>query len=131
MPAFSNKSDKGAALNRRVEIKVTGDVEVYHQKKLENDRATPNADLKKSALLKNYPNPFKGQTTLEAFIAETAAEASVNITDMKGNAIKTIHVLERGNTSLNLNLQEEAKGIYIATLFTDGVPQNTLKLTLQ
>ena len=131
MPAFSNKSDKGAELNRRVEINVTGDVEVYHQKKLENDRATPNADLKKSALLKNYPNPFKGQTTLEAFIAETAAETSVNITDMKGNAIKTIHVLERGNTSLNLNLQEEAKGIYIATLFTDGVPQNTLKLTLQ
>jgi outer membrane protein OmpA-like peptidoglycan-associated protein len=131
MPAFSNHNDKGAALNRRVEIKVTGDVEAYHQKKLEKELATPNADLKKSVLVKNFPNPFKGQTTLEAFIAETAADAFVNITDMKGNAVKTIHILERGNTSINLNLQEEANGIFIATLITDGVTQNTLRLNLQ
>jgi flagellar motor protein MotB len=131
MPAFSNQTGKGAALNRRVEIKVTGDIEVYQQKKREKDQAAQNIESNKSLLIKNFPNPFKGQTTLDVFINETVADAFINITDIKGNTLKTIHILERGNTTINLNLQEEAIGTFIATLITDGVPQNTLKLSLQ
>ena len=131
MPAFSNQTGKGAALNRRVEIKVTGDIEVYQQKKCEKDQATQNIESNITLLIKKFPNPFKGPTTLDVYINETVADAFINITDIKGNTLKTIHILERGNTTINLNLQEEATGTFIATLITDGVPQNTLKLSLQ
>ena len=94
------------------------------------NRAT-RIESNKSLLIKNFPNPFKGQTTLDVFINETVADAFINITDIKGNTLKTIHILERGNTTINLNLQEEATGTFIATLITDGVPLNTLKLSLQ
>jgi len=131
MPAYDNTKEVGQALNRRVEIKLTGNSEAYATKKQEVDAAV-SAELKeKSALIKNFPNPFKEMTTLEAYVKTDVKDAVITILDIEGKHVKTIHLLERGSTSVNFDGQSLTKGIYIVTLQTDGVAQNTLKIILQ
>jgi hypothetical protein len=132
MPAYDNTKEIGKELNRRVEIKLTGDANDYLVKKLAADSATNTLVLdNKSTLIKNFPNPFQGTTTLEAFVKADVKDAVISIQDLNGKLVKTIHVLERGNTTVNFDALSLSKGLYTATLITDGVTNNTLKLVLQ
>lgn len=126
MPAYDNTSEKGKILNRRVELKITGDNNLYYQKK--NAEALTGATQVKSALLQNYPNPFIGSTTIEAYVLETAKEAHIIITDLTGKTIKTIYLLERGKTSVVVDANGLSEGIYIASLYTDGSASGSIKL---
>lgn len=131
MPAYDNTKEIGQALNRRVEVKLTGNSQTYLAKKAEADAAITPELSEKSTLIKNFPNPFIDMTTLDAYIKTDVKDASVTIMDINGKHVKTIHLLERGNTSVNFDGQSLAKGIYMATLSTDGAKQNTLKIILQ
>jgi len=131
MPAYDNTKEIGQALNRRVEVKVTGNSQTYVAKKAEADAAIAPELSEKSTLIKNFPNPFMDITTLDAYIKPEAKEANITIMDINGKHVKTIHLLERGNTYVNFDGQSMAKGIYTATLHTDGAKQNTLKIILQ
>jgi outer membrane protein OmpA-like peptidoglycan-associated protein len=126
MPAYDNTKEEGKILNRRVELKITGDNTVYYQKK--NENPLTGIETEKSSLLQNFPNPFVGSTTIEAYILETAKEAHILITDMTGKNVKTIYVMERGKTSAILDAGNLAEGIYSATLFTDGAVSGSIKL---
>lgn len=132
MPAYDNTKEIGKELNRRVEIKLTGDANDYLVKKLAADSATNMLVLdNKSTLIKNFPNPFQESTTLEAFVKADVKDAVITIQDLNGKLVKTIHVLERGNTTVNFDALSLSKGLYTATLITDNVTNNTLKLVLQ
>jgi flagellar motor protein MotB len=126
MPAYDNTNEKGKVLNRRVELKITGNNSVYYQKK--NENPLTGIVTEKSALLQNYPNPFIGSTTIDAFVLENVKEASVLITDLAGKTIKTIYLMERGKTSVIFDAGNLAEGIYSATLFTDGTNAGAIKL---
>jgi hypothetical protein len=132
MPAYDNTKELGKELNRRVEIKLTGDANDYAVKKLTIDSvANSNALENKSTLIKNFPNPFQGTTTLEAFVRSDVKDAVISIQDLNGKLVKTIHLLERGNTTVNFDALSLSKGLYTATLITDNVTSNTLKMLLQ
>lgn len=132
MPAYDNTKELGKDLNRRVEIKLTGNTQVYATKKAETDAATLNNALAdNSSLIKNFPNPFQDMTTLEAYLKMDVKDAYITISDITGKLVKTIHLLERGNTSVNFDGQALTKGIYTASLVTDGEQKNTLKIILQ
>lgn len=131
MPAYDNTKEVGQALNRRVEVKLTGNSQTYLAKKAEADAAIAPELSEKSTLIKNFPNPFIDMTTLDAYIKTDVKDANITIMDINGKHVKTIHLLERGNTSVNFDGQSLAKGIYMATLNTDGAKQNTLKIILQ
>ena len=126
MPAYDNTNEKGKILNRRVELKIIGDQAVYFEKK--NAESLAGIDIVKSSLLQNYPNPFIGSTTIDAYILETAKEAHITITDLTGKAIKTIYLIERGKTSAIFDAGNLAEGIYVASLFTDGAASGSIKL---
>ncbi|HWY10970.1 MAG TPA: T9SS type A sorting domain-containing protein, partial [Bacteroidia bacterium] len=81
-----------------------------------------------SSLLKNYPNPFIGSTTIDAYILESAKEAHIIVTDMTGKTIKTIYLLERGKTSVVFDASSFSEGIYVASLFADGIATGSIKL---
>lgn len=131
MPAYDNTKEKGQALNRRVQIKLSGNVQEYAQKKTAADSVTLKNSLEtKSTLIKNFPNPFQFSTTMEAYIKNDVQQATVVISDITGKHIKTIHLMERGATSINFDGQGLNKGIYTATLNTDGAQANTLKIIL-
>ncbi len=131
MPAYDNTKAVGQALNRRVEVKLTGNSQAYLTKKANADAAITPELSEKSTLIKNFPNPFIDMTTLDVFVKSDVKDASITIMDVNGKQVKTIHLLERGNTNVNFDGQSLAKGIYMATLNTDGAKQNTLKIILQ
>jgi len=126
MPAYDNTSEKGKLLNRRVELKIIGDQAAYYEKK--NAESLAGIDIVKSSLLTNYPNPFIGSTTINAYVLETAKEAHLLITDLTGKTIKTIYLVERGKTSVIFDAGNLAEGVYVASLFTDGAASGSIKL---
>ncbi len=82
MPANDNYTEKGKTLNRRAELKITSDNSSCYEKK--NTVGLQMAMETKSCLIKNYPNPFIGNTTIEANILPTVKEACLLVTDMTG-----------------------------------------------
>jgi outer membrane protein OmpA-like peptidoglycan-associated protein len=124
MPVSSNGTDQGKAYNRRVEIKLLGDESAYQEKKKEE------IVEEKSKLLTNYPNPFATYTTLEAFITEGTKNAQIMISDMQGNAIKTIFLLERGKTSALFDGSFLPNGTFTASLITDGQVNGSIKMVI-
>lgn len=130
MPAYQNTNELNKGLNRRVEIKFAGNQETYAAYRA--DSIKPNTiDEEKSALIKNFPNPFIGQTKLQAYVKNGVKSAQIQIKDINGKHIKTIFLMERENTEVTFDGLYLSKGIYFATLITDGTPLNTLKLVLQ
>ncbi len=126
MPAYDNTNEKGKILNRRVELKIIGDQATYFEKK--SAEPLTGIDVVKSSLLQNYPNPFIGSTTIDAYILETAKEAHITITDLTGKTIKTIYMMERGKTSVVFDAGNLSEGVYVASLFTDGSAAGSIKL---
>lgn len=123
-PAYSNATDQGKAWNRRVDIKLLGDDDQY----LASKKATDVVKEDKPKLLSNYPNPFAGYTTIEAYITEEANNAMLVISDLTGAKIKTIHLLERGKTSAQFDGSLLVSGTYFATLVVDGQTNGTVKM---
>lgn len=126
MPSNDNYSENGKVLNRRVELKITGDNTAYYEKKSIAD--TKLITEEKSTLIKNYPNPFVGNTTIEANLLPNVKEAYLLITDMTGKIIKQIYLVERGTTSAMFDGGNLAEGIYNVTLITDGQNSGNLKI---
>lgn len=126
MPAYDNTIEKGKILNRRVELKIIGDQSVYFEKK--NAENLSGIKTEKSSLLQNYPNPFIGSTTIEAYLLDNIQEAHLVIMDLTGKVVKTIYLMERGKTSVIFDAGNLAEGIYIASLFADGVASGSIKL---
>ncbi len=132
MPEYDNRTEIGKHMNRRVEIKIGGNAENYTNKKKEDASFTAETSgLKKCELIKNFPNPFDGITTVEAYVLPEIKQANIIICDINGRQIKNIYLLERGYTSAYFDAQYFSKGIYTATLFADGQPINSLKMVLQ
>lgn len=124
-PAYSNATEQGKAWNRRVDIKLLGDDDQYLAQKKAVD-----AKEEKTKLISNYPNPFGGYTTLDAYITEEAKSAMIVISDMTGSRIKTIHLLERGKTSAQFDGSLLSNGTYFATLVVDGQTNGTVKMVV-
>ncbi|MBL7918364.1 MAG: choice-of-anchor L domain-containing protein [Bacteroidia bacterium] len=131
LPAYDNKNDLGKKLNRRVEVKIGGNAQDYAEKKPITSPVDENGEIKKSALIKNFPNPFIGSTTLDAYIVNETKQANIIISDLNGKQVKNIYVLEKGETTINFDATGLAKGIYTASLMVDGQMTNTLKMILQ
>ena len=126
MPAYDNTNDKGKILNRRVELKIIGDQVVYFEKK--NAEKLNGIKTETSSLLQNYPNPFVGSTTIEAYLLDGVKEAHLSIMDLTGKIVKTIYLVERGKTSVIFDAGNLAEGIYVASLVADGASAGSIKL---
>jgi outer membrane protein OmpA-like peptidoglycan-associated protein len=127
MPRSDNYNEEGRQLNRRVEIKLCGSLAKYQEAKtaeLSNAREA-------NAIRDNFPNPFSSSTTIRAFLNGEVKQASLLVSDLKGNLVKTIHVLDRGATETFFGAEDLPGGTYLATLYADGVSAGSLKLIVQ
>jgi outer membrane protein OmpA-like peptidoglycan-associated protein len=123
MPVYDNKSDEGKHMNRRVELKLLGNDKKYISVKKNEFIAE-----EKSKLINNSPNPFSGSTVLNAFILDNAKEAKILISDITGQQIKTVYILERGSASVSFEAYGLTSGIYLANLIVDGTSASSLKM---
>lgn len=126
MPAYANNTDDGKHMNRRVELKLLG-----NDKKYIADKKSETIAQEKSALINNTPNPFTDYTLINASILDNVKQAQLIITDLSGKQIKTIYMLERGNTNVNFNSQNLTNGIYIVNLICDGASCGAIKIIVE
>lgn len=126
MPAYDNRSDEGKHMNRRVELKLLG-----NDKKYSADKKSDAIAGEKSKLINNVPNPFSGNTIINAYIIDSAKEAKIIISDITGKQIKIIYLLEKGNASVSLDTYGLTSGIYLANLIVDGSAAGAIKMILE
>ncbi|MEZ4962434.1 MAG: DUF4331 family protein [Saprospiraceae bacterium] len=76
--------------------------------------AAPQA-IGKSFMMGNYPNPFKGQTSLQYEVAE-AGNLNIGVYDMSGRLVHTLvnGEVEQGRYSVEFNGSDLVPGIYFA-----------------
>ncbi|MGZ4041829.1 MAG: choice-of-anchor L domain-containing protein [Bacteroidia bacterium] len=125
-PAYDNKSELGKHMNRRVELKLLG-----NEIKYASDKKNETITEEKSSIINNTPNPFVGQTTINASILNNVKDARLIISDLQGKQVKEIFILERGNASVGLDAQILNNGIYLATLVCDGQGCGAIKMILE
>ncbi len=94
------------------------------------DRAEVAPAKAQNFLMSNQPNPFSRSTSVQVSIPETVHSAEIVVTDMAGKEIARYNVAERGQASVEVNLQNAPKGTYICNLIADGQNAGTLKLAL-
>jgi len=80
-------------------------------------------------LEQNTPNPVNGTTIIRYHVPETTMLASINITNAKGQVIKTV-TLSKGSGQVSLNTAMLASGTYNYTLYVDGKQADTKRLVI-
>ena len=79
--------------------------------------------------VKAYPNPTQGATNLQLDL-QNAGEVSVSVMNMMGEVVYTsVNDLAAGSFMMNIDLSNEASGMYFANIVKDGVAQ-TVKINL-
>jgi hypothetical protein len=86
--------------------------------------------LTSAYLEQNMPNPVSGTATIRYHVPETATSAVLNITNVKGQVVKTFTLSNRGTGQINLNTQALAAGTYNYTLYVDRKSVATKRLVV-
>ena len=84
------------------------------------------------AMVQNYPNPFRGQTTFKYHVAETSP-VTINIFDLSGRKVATAVNEARqqaGTYEAVFNGDQLSGGIYIATLSAGNKTAQSIKISV-
>lgn len=76
----------------------------------------------------NSPNPFEGKTSINYYIPETVATASIVFYSVSGQLIKKEPINTFGSGTLDLNASEVAGGMYTYALEVDGKIADTKRM---
>ncbi len=85
----------------------------------------------KLAMMQNYPNPFKGQTTFKYHVTETAP-VTISIYDLAGKKVGTAinETKQPGDYEASFDADHLASGIYIATLSSGYRTVQSIKISV-
>ncbi|MBT33118.1 MAG: hypothetical protein CMO01_25950 [Thalassobius sp.] len=81
-------------------------------------------------LYQNEPNPSTGSTSIRAFIKEDIITAKLLIIDNMGELVKEIEIKNRGEITINPQLNNLKKGIYIYKLITSDSSSDVKRLMI-
>jgi len=84
----------------------------------------------KSFIQQNIPHPFNKETTIEFYIAQNNAKASILIYDMTSKLLKRIKLNVSGNGSVIINANDLQPGIYLYTLVINDIEVDTKRLMI-
>ena len=98
--------------------------------RLANGQSVTTTTLTYSSLEQNTPNPVSGTTTIRYHVPEGSTSAMLNITDAKGQVVRSLTLTSRGTGQLNLNTSALAFGTYNYTLYVNGKQADTKRLII-
>lgn len=81
-------------------------------------------------LFQNAPNPFTSSTAIRYTLPDDVKDASILIFDMQGKLLKTIAVNDRGSSSVTIEGNDLAAGMYIYALVADGAEVDSKRMIL-
>jgi hypothetical protein len=80
------------------------------------------------SLEQNAPNPVTGTTSIRYHVPPTATSVRLELTNAKGQVVKTVSLNNRGTGQVNLNTQGLSSGTYHYTLYVDSRQADTKRL---
>lgn len=83
---------------------------------------------RKVVLDQNSPNPFHDQTTITYEIKTDFKSAMIMFTDMSGEVIKEVPIVEKGKGQLNVFAPDLTNGIFTYYIIVDGKTLTTKKM---
>ena len=95
-----------------------------------------SSSLKKSTqssvgiLFQNSPNPFYLETTIKAYIPESAKTSQIFIHNLEGKQLMVKEIVGTGDISIKISGTELSKGIYIYSLVMDGVQIDSKRMII-
>jgi hypothetical protein len=81
-------------------------------------------------LEQNTPNPVRGTTTIRYHVPESSTSALLNLTNAKGELVKTMSLNRSGSGQVTLNTGMLASGTYNYTLYVDGKQADSKRLLI-
>lgn len=81
-------------------------------------------------MAQNTPNPFNQVTSIEYFIPENTANASLKVFDVNGKVIQDVAIAQTGAGVLELSANNLQSGQYFYSLYADGKLVSTKKMIL-
>jgi len=69
----------------------------------------------------NYPNPSTGITSIDCYVNDIAGDAGIVLYNMSGIVVHQQPVMNRGYSSITLDLRNLPSGIYLYNLMIDGI----------
>lgn len=80
-------------------------------------------------LLRNYPNPFTENTTIEFIVTEGASSAYIRVYDMMGKEVAYYNVTDKtGVSAVEFGGKDVSKGVYFYHLIIDGAIADKQKM---
>lgn len=83
-----------------------------------------------SYIIQNNPNPFNRETTINYFVAEKSADASILVFDMNGKLLKTFKLNSGGNGVVSISASDFQPGMYYYSLIINAKEVGTKKMVL-
>lgn len=74
----------------------------------------------KAILKQNAPNPFSKVTTIAYYLPEVSRTASIKVFDLVGKELKSLKLTKKGNSNIELNVEDLSNGMYLYSLIVDG-----------
>ncbi len=93
--------------------------------------AAAGLNLTGSYLMQNTPNPFQTNTNIKYFVAESAANAVIELRNVDGVLLQSYQINQRGIGEMRLDRRDFSKGSYIYTLTVDGKIVDSKVMILQ
>ena len=99
---------------------------VAELEKLLSDKRIPV----KGYIAQNSPNPFSSTTVIRYSLPEGISSAKVDLTNVKGQLVRTFNLPNDGTGQLQISKGTLAAGNYYYTLWIDGEKTNTRKMII-
>ncbi len=83
------------------------------------------------AMMQNYPNPFKGETTIKFRVAENAP-VTISVYDLQGKKVGTVlnEQKQEGTYEVTYNAEHLSQGLYIITLSSGYKVVQSIKMSV-
>ena len=78
----------------------------------------------------NAPNPFAECSTIKLNVPESTKSAIINIYDQSGKLVKTINLVDRGETDITVYASDLAEGMFLYSLVADGAVVATRRMVV-
>ncbi|KAA1247181.1 tail fiber domain-containing protein [Aquimarina sp. RZ0] len=98
------------------------------EQKINNTNTNNPNNTSSSKLIRSYPNPTQGFSTIELYLDDTITDAKIVLIDNMGTTIDTYPVAKRGNVFLDINNQKLTPGIYFYSLLIDNKKIDSKKI---
>jgi hypothetical protein len=95
-----------------------------------NDAQKTTLSISNAHLDQNIPNPANNSTTINYYLPQNAASASINISDINGKIIKSFSLPSNGNGQVTLQTNNLSAGTYQYSLIVNGSVLDNKKMVI-